>query len=796
MRVHLAEAERIVASLSLNDKIRLLSGRDLWNSEEAPGAPSIMLTDGPHGLRKQTSSADTFELMGSAPATCFPTASALGSTWDPELIEEVGRALGRESRAENVGVLLGPGLNLKRHGAGGRNFEYFSEDPLLSGLLAGALVRGIQSQGVGASIKHYVANNQEHRRMTIDTIVDERTLRELYLTGFEIAVKTSEPWTVMSSYNLVNGEHVGESRELMTTILREEFGFDGLAMTDWGATYDRPVAVHAGLDLEMPGSNGSWDDLIRTAITAGTLSEADVELAATRVVEMSLRATAPLPKSGSDAVVTVDFDAHHALARRAAAAGAVLLTNDGLLPFRPEGTIAVVGAFAESPRYQGAGSSLVKPTKLDAFVDEFREAVGFRGVVTYAPGYDARTGATTELLLAQAREAASGADVVVVLVGLPASLESEGFDRADLRLPDGHDALVAAVTEANDRTVVVLLNGGTVVTPWADRPAAILEAYLGGQAGGGAIADVLLGITEPGGRLAESFPFAEADVAADRNFPGGLTQVEYREGLYVGYRFHDSAGVPARFAFGHGLGYTTFEYSKLTSRKSGEDHTVSVTVTNTGSRAGSEVVQLYVHDVESTVYRPAKELKAFAKVHLAAGASQRVTLTLDRRAFAVWDVASHSWRVEAGDFELLVGASSVDIRERKTIRVASADVVAPAPGPVGFVATDAEFAAMLGHAIPVPRKLLPFTLDSTLGDLNVSPLGRRVVAMVSKRMSKELGLAEASPDDPQAGMLATMMEDLPVRGMTMLSGGEFSLGKAKGLVRMLNLTTPKAWRKG
>jgi beta-glucosidase len=794
MRETTAAAERIVAGLSLDDKIRLLSGRDLWNTEEVPGAASIMLTDGPHGLRKQVSAADTLEIMGSAPATCFPTAAALGSSWDPDLLEELGAALGRESRAESVGVLLGPGLNIKRHGAGGRNFEYFSEDPHVSGVLAGALVRGIQSQGVGACLKHYVANNQEHRRMTIDTIVDERTLREIYLTGFEIAVKNSAPWTIMSSYNLVNGEHVGESRELMTTILRDEWGFDGLAMTDWGATHDRPLAVHAGLDLEMPGSNGAWDEAIKAALASGTISQADVDTAAARVVELSLRATAP-STTGPDAELTVDYDSHHALARRAAAAGSVLLTNNGILPLEPGGTVAVIGAFAETPRYQGAGSSLVKPTKLDTFLGEFRTAVGDRATVTFAPGYDARTGATTEALLREAREAASGAETVILLVGLPASLESEGFDRANLRLPEGHDALVAAVTDANERSIVVLVNGGAVVTPWAERPAAMLEAYLGGQAGGGAIADVLLGMSEPGGRLAESFPFSEADVAADRHFPGGLTQVEYREGLYVGYRFHDSAGVPARFAFGHGLSYTRFDYSGLAVRKAGDGYSVSVTVTNTGKRAGSEVVQLYVRDVESSVYRPAKELRAFAKVHLDPGGSQKVTLRLDRRSFAVWDVAARDWRVEAGEFEILVGSSSVDIRERKTITVASADVVHPTSGPAAFVATDAEFTAMLGHAIPTPRPILPFTLDSTIGDLRLSVLGRRFAAMVNSRVSKELGLADASPDDAQAGMFASLVEELPVRGLTMMSGGEFSLASARRLIRVLNLTTPKAWRK-
>ena len=421
--------------------------------------------------------------------------------------------------------------------------------------------------------------------------------------------------------------------------------------------------------------------------------------------------------------------------------------------------------------------------------------MGAKATVTYAPGYDAKTGATTPALLAEAREAASGASTVVLFVGLPGALESEGFDRETLRLPDGHEALIAAVTEANTKTVVVMLNGGAVVTPWADSAAAILEAYLGGQAGGGAIADVLLGVSEPGGRLAESFPMAQQDVAADRNFPGGLTQVEYREGLYVGYRFHDSAGVPARFPFGHGLSYTTFEYGGLASRKTSDGYTVTVTVTNTGKRAGSDVVQLYVRDVESTMYRPAKELRAFAKVALAPGESQKVTLRLDRRAFAVWDVVSHDWLVEAGEFELLVGASSTDIRARRTIRVESDDVVSAAPGPAGFVATDAEFAAMLGHPIPTPRPLLPFTLDSALDDLQASVVGRKVVAMVHARVAKQFGLEDADGDNPQAGMFDAMLKELPMRGLAMLSDGAVSMASAGRLVKLLNATTPKAWRR-
>lgn len=786
MRTTMTQAATIVSGLSTEDKIRLVSGSDFWHTEGLADVERIMLTDGPHGLRKQAGDTDHVGLADSVPATCFPTAVTLGSTWDPALLEEVGAALGRECRVENVGVLLGPGLNIKRHGAGGRSFEYFSEDPFVAGHMAAALVRGIQSEGVGACLKHYAANNQEHHRMNTDAVIDERTLREIYLTGFELAVKGSDPWTVMCSYNKVNGTHTGESRELLTDILRDEWGFDGLVMTDWLATFDRPAGIAAGLDLEMPGSKGTWDALVAKALESGELTDAELSLAATRVVDLILRRHETPELDG------FDIDAHHAIARRAAAAGSVLLTNDGLLPLAATGTIAVIGAFAETPRYQGAGSSLVKPTRVDTLLDSLRERAAGSATVTYAPGYDARTGDSTAELLAEASAAASAADVVVLLIGLPASKESEGYDRPHLRLPDAHDALVAVVTDANPRTAVVLANGAAVTVPWAKRPAAILEAYLGGQAGGSAIADVILGATEPGGRLAESFPMSADDLPSDANFPGSDAQVEYREGLYVGYRFHDAAGVAPRFAFGHGLSYTTFEYSGMSVRKSGDGYKVSLTVTNTGSRAGSDVVQVYVRDVESTVYRPVKELKGFAKVHLEAGASEKVIVSLDHRAFAVWDVAAHDWLVEAGDFEVLVGASSADIRLSKTVKVASEDKVSPAAGPSAFVASDAEFAAMLGHPIPAASPSLPFHRDSSLGSLTQTTAGRRVYAVLLKNITKQFGgLAD---DHDQAGMVAAMLQEMPLRGLAMASEGKLSLGSVERLITILNGASIKALR--
>ena len=637
-------AAEVVAGLDVGDRVRLLSGADFWTTEAVPaaGLPSVLLTDGPHGLRKQVGGTDHVGLGDSEPATCFPTAVTLASSWDVVLLEQVGVALGAEARAHDVGVLLGPGLNLKRHPAGGRSFEYLSEDPLLSGRLAAAMVRGIQSQGVAACPKHYVANNQESNRMRVDVVVDERTLRELYLAGFETVVATAAPWTVMSSYNRVGGEHVGESRRLLTGVLREEWGFDGLVVSDWFATADRVAGVHAGMDLEMPGSNGTWDGEVVAALDAGALAQQDVDTACERLVDLVRRVTAdetPRPEPASL------HDEHHDLARRAAVAGCVLLTNDGVLPLDPGTRVGVVGAFAEHPRHQGAGSSLVRATRLDDLLGALRGRDDV-AEVAYAPGYDPATGESSAAQVAEAVQVAAAADVVVLVVGLPGAVESEGFDRDDLRLPADHDRLVQALTAVHDRVVVVLQNGGPVELSWADRPAAVLEAWLGGQAGGSALADVLLGDVEPGGRLAESFPVHVGDLPADTDFAADPTRVVHREGPYVGYRFHDTFDVAPRFCFGHGLGYTTWDWGEPAVDGHGTDRTVQVALTNTGPRRGSQVVQVYVHDVASTLHRPVQELKGFARVTLDPGETTEVAVTLDRRAFAVWDVATSAWLVE------------------------------------------------------------------------------------------------------------------------------------------------------
>jgi Beta-glucosidase-related glycosidases len=779
-----AEAEQVVAKLSRARKIELLSGADFWNTKGLPefGISPAMLTDGPHGLRKQISKADHVGLSDSVPATCFPTASALGSTWDPSLLEEIGAALGREARISDVGVLLGPGLNIKRHPAGGRNFEYFSEDPLLAGKAAAAMVRGIQSEGVGACVKHFAANNQEDFRMRLDTVIDERTLRELYLAGFEIAVAEGEPWTAMSSYNLVNGEHTGESHRLLSEILREEWGFDGLVMSDWLAVADRPAGVAAGLDLEMPSSHSGWDARVAAALDSGRLSQADLDRACVRVVELLLRVASG--RRQAELFERLDQTAHHELARRAAAAGTVLLANDGLLPLKPGGRVALVGAFADQPRYQGAGSSLVNPTRLDTVLDALRARLGAGVELDYVPGYDPETGQTTSARLAQVRRAAEAADQVIVLIGLPAAYESEGFDRDDLRLPAGQDAIARTVLAANSRTAVVVIAGAPVELDWADQPAALLFGYLGGQAAGSALVDVLMGDVEPGGRLAESFPVAAAQLPSADNFRSHPTQVQYREGLNVGYRFHDSFGVAPRFCFGHGLSYTSFEYSDFQVDGSGTQWELRLTVTNTGERAGAEVVQVYVHDTEASVARPEQELRAFAKVWLEPGAGQQVRFRLGRRAFAIYDVTAAAWLVEAGEFEVRVGASSRDIRLRASVAVESTDRVTPAVIPANALATDNEFTALYGRPLPSPAPLLPLRTDSTIEELTLRPLGRplyRAVRMIAR------ATFSAEDEGGTDAMLDRLIGQMPLRALVTYAEGRLSFDALDRLIRVLNL---------
>ncbi|MGW6395070.1 glycoside hydrolase family 3 C-terminal domain-containing protein [Streptomyces sp. NPDC055103] len=674
-------------NLTLAQKASLTSGADFWHLQgiEDAGIPSVMVADGPHGLRKQPADADPVGLGTSLPATCFPPAVALASSWDVDLIRRVGEALGAETRAGNVAVLLGPGVNIKRTPLCGRNFEYFSEDPFLSGRFGAAWVHGVQSQGVGASLKHFAANNQETDRFRVSADVDERTLREIYLPAFEHVVTHAKPLTVMCSYNKVNGTYASENQWLLGEVLRGEWGFEGLVVSDWGAVADRVEALAAGLDIEMPPTRS--DQRIVDAVADGRLTEEQVDTAARRVLAL-LDATAQARNDGG----VYDADAHHELARTAALAGAVLLKNDGaMLPLDPDGNehIAVIGEFARTPRFQGAGSSQVVPHRVDNALDAITALAGADRVV-FAPGFTL-DGAADPGLVAEAVRAVSAADVAVVFLGLPPTAESEGYDRAHIDLPADQLALLEAVHAANPETVVVLSNGSAVATaPWQHRARALLEGWLLGQAGGTATADLLFGAAEPSGRLTETIPLRLQDTPAYLQFPGSEQHVRYSEGIYVGYRYYDTLDAPVAYPFGHGLSYTTFEIDGLAVtpvRANAFD--VAVTVTNTGVRAGAQTVQVYVHDAESSVDRPVQELKGFAKAFLAPGESRTLTVTLDERAFAFWSTAERRWKIEAGHAEIRVGFSSRDIRARQDVGLPGDEI----PGPLDGMSSLAEWLA-------------------------------------------------------------------------------------------------------
>ncbi len=797
-------ADAAVARLPFSRRVELLSGRDMWRLRAFPdaGIPGLMVADGPHGIRKQAGPAEALGLFESVPATCFPPAVTLASTWDPELAEEVGRAVGAEARALGVGVVLGPGLNLKRHPCCGRTFEYFSEDPLLSGRMAAGVVRGIQSAGVGACVKHFAVNNQETRRMTLDAVVDERTLRELYLRGFEIAVTEARPWAVMCAYNRVDGEYCSDSRRLLTRILREEWGFDGLVMSDWGATNDRVAALDAGMDLEMPSSAGANDGPVGDAVGCGRLDGGAVDRSAVRVAALAMRAAAAVPDPGAGERVDARLaEGHHALARRVAAEGTVLLANDGVLPLAPGVSVAVIGAFAVEPRFQGTGSSQVAPVRLDTALDALRAHSGegrALGAVRYAAGYDASSGGTSDALVAEAVHAARGADVALVFAGLPAPYESEGFDRTHLCLPDGHTRLIEAVCGANPATVVVLSNGGPVEMEWAARPAAIIEAYLGGQAGGSAIADVLLGVAEPGGRLAETFPRRLKDLPADENFPGAGDRVEYREALNVGYRYFASPAAEreALFPFGHGLSYTTFEFGQprttgdtptvFDADRDGERLPVRVPVTNTGPRAGSAVVQLYARMLEPVAARPAMELRGFAKLRLGPGERGEAVVDLDRRAFAHFDADLDRWCVEPGEYEVLAGASSADIRGRLRVRVASSDPVRPTRPLPARVADTAAFEELCGRPVGAPRPVRPFSRTTAIDDLGASVLGRVVRWGLLRAASRQAEGSLAERDETAGLMMERVMREMPLRNVVTMSQGRLSWRALDALIDALN----------
>ena len=765
----------IITKLNLEQKCALLSGDTVFTTRgyKNAGVPSITLSDGPNGVRKQAGAADHLGLNPSVPATCFPTAATVACSWDPALGEEIGRAMGEEAAAQEVAVLLGPGLNTKRSPLCGRNFEYFSEDPYLSGKMAAAYVRGIQSEGISACPKHFAVNSQELRRMASDSVVDERTLRELYLTGFEIVVKEAHPKALMSSYNLINGIYANENAHLLQDILREEWGFDGAVVTDWGGSNDHALGVKNGSTLEMPAPGGDAVRELLAAVRSGKITEADVDARLDELLTLVLDTHAAVERHSR----SFDADAHHALARRAAGESVVLLKNDDALLPLAEGTrVAVIGDFAETPRYQGAGSSAVNSIKVDTFLDCLNDS-GLHSV-GFAPGFD-RQGKPDAAKQAEAVALAAKADAVLLCLGLDEIKESEGLDRADMKLADNQIELLQAVREANPNTVVIVNAGASLETPWLAHCKALVYGALGGQAGAGAMVDVLTGKINPGGKLAETWANAYADTPARDHFAGPGRTVQYREGLYVGYRYYQTAGVPVAFPFGHGLSYTQFAYSDLHA----DAHSATVTVTNTGDRAGAEIVQLYVAKPNAEIFRPAQELKAFAKVQLAAGESKTVTLTLDDKAFRYWNTRTDSWEVEGGTYELRVGASSADIRLTAAVEVIGTDALNPYAGKAlqhyqsGKVQTvpDAEWETLLGR--PIPDDRVKIDRNMTLGELNHgrSPLGWLVWAVLT-------ALLNASYKKGKPDLNVLFQYNMPLRALAKMTNGAISMGMVDGIV--------------
>ena len=765
----------IIAKLNLEQKCALLSGAGTFTTRGCPkaGVPSITLSDGPNGVRKQAGAADHLGLNPSVPATCFPTAATVACSWDPALGEEIGRAMGEEAAAQEVAVLLGPGLNTKRSPLCGRNFEYFSEDPYLSGKMAAAYVRGIQSEGIAACPKHFAVNSQELRRMASDSVLDERTLRELYLTGFEIVVKEAAPKTIMSSYNLVNGTYANENAHLLQDILRRDWGFSGAVVTDWGGSNDHALGVKNGSTLEMPAPGGDAVRELLAAVQSGKITEADVDARLDELLTLVLDTSAAVQKHSR----SFDADAHHALARRAAAESAVLLKNDGgILPLAAGARVAVIGDFAETPRYQGAGSSAVNSIKVDTLLDCLAQS-GLQ-CAGFAAGFD-RQGRPDADKKAQAVALAQKADTVLLCLGLDEIKEIEGLDRVDMKLADNQIELLQAVEQANPNTVVVLNAGASLETPWLAHCRALVYGALGGQAGAGAMVDVLTGKVNPGGKLAETWANAYEETPARDNFAGAGRTVQYREGLYVGYRYYQTAGVPVAFPFGYGLSYTSYAYSDL---KVTAD-SVSLTVTNTGAHDGAEIVQVYIAKPGAEIFRPAQELKAFARVPLAAGESRTVTLPLDDKAFRYWNTRTDGWEIEGGRYEVRVGASSADIRLTADVDIRGTNATDPYAGKAlphyksGSVQNvpDAEWEALLGH--PIPQDKVKIDRNMTLGELNHSrsPLGWLIWAVLT-------ALLNASFKKGKPDLNVLFQYNMPLRALAKMTSGTISMGMVDGIV--------------
>ena len=788
--------EDIMGKLTLEEKAALCSGLNNWETTPVKrlGIPSVMMTDGPHGLRKEKGEGGiTNVFKGSYPATCFPPAVTLAATWDRNLAEEVGEAIGREALCHDVTTVLGPGINIKRSPLCGRNFEYFSEDPLLTGEMATSFIYGVQKMGVGTSLKHYAVNNQEYRRLSISSEVDERALREIYLRAFETAVKKSQPATIMCSYNLINGVHASDNKRLLTRILRDEWGYEGIVVSDWGAVNDRVKGISAGLDLEMPSSNGFNDNEIVKAVKSGRLREDELNAVVERMLRYVFKcAEANKEKEGIDC----DYNEHHKLARRAAVAGAVLLKNDNsVLPIKEDCNVAVIGQLATNIRYQGSGSSRLNPRKLVSFTQCLNSlSIPYR----YAPGYTLSGDGYSREYIEEAIAAARDKDCVLLFVGLTDEYESEGFDRSHLSLPRGHNELIDAFCREDIKVVVVLSCGSPVEMPWADDVDGILNLYLGGEAGGEAAYDIIFGKVNPSGKLAETFPTKFSDCMASKYFGMGPKRVQYRESVFVGYRYYDSAKKYVLFPFGFGLSYTKFSYRRVKTDKSsvGKNDSLNITfeLTNTGGYDGEEISQVYIRHLNPTIFKPVKELKAFEKIFLKANETKSVTIELKRDSFAFYNTSVNDWYVEEGDYEIIVGASSRDLRLKTTVHVSGEDKDIPGysgAAPVYYNISEAEeipleqFETLLGRKLPEDKPPLKGELDmnSTVEDLDVTFFGRMFKEAVYRCSTKVL---PRDAEDFEKVMVRKGAMSMPVRSMFAMSGGAVTYEAASGLLKAFN----------
>lgn len=778
------DKQKIISEMTLEQKAAFLTGKDFWQTRDFPelGVPSIFLSDGPHGIRKQAAAADHLGLNASIPATCFPTAATMANSWNEELGEVMGAALGEEAASMNVNVLLGPGTCMKRNPRCGRNFEYFSEDPYLAGKMAAAYIRGIQSNGTSACVKHFAGNNQEERRMVSDSVVDERTLREIYLMAFEMAVKEGGTNSIMSSYNKVNGTHADENSHLIRDILRGEWGFEGVVISDWAGTNNKVNSTIAGSDLEMPSCKYGADDVVK-AVNAGELDIKYVDECVERILTLIEQTTQ------SEKGKPFDVEAHHALAQKCAEESIVLLKNNGVLPLVEKAKVSVIGDFAETPRYQGAGSSIVNPTKLDTILNNVKDyPFEYAG---YAKGFD-RYGKKKNGLIKKAVKLAQQSDIVVMCLGLDEVSEAEGLDREHIKIPQNQIDLYKKVREIGNKLVLVLSNGSSIETAWCDDADAIVYGCLSGQAGAKAVLDVICGKVNPSGKLAETFPVKYEDCSSASHFPGKEMTVEYREGLFVGYRYFDTAKVPVAYPFGFGLSYTSFEYSDVSADENG----VTFKITNTGKVDGAEIAQLYVGKKDGKVFRPAKELKGFKKVFLKAGESAAVTIAFDDKTFRYFNVKTNKWEVEEGEYQLYIGASSADIRlETSVTKEGTTDVIPyeadklPAyySGNVANVG-DEEFTQLLGREIPksgydfYKKKRMIITENATVADLRYSKrwVGRAFAGVIRFAIS----FLKKTGHRSTANTLVMGVTHQPVRGLAKFGG--MSRRQMEALLLMFN----------